>query len=119
EIVQYLLNKKYKLHIVSNGFEEVQHNKLRNSGLTNYFTEIVTSEGCNYVKPQKEIFEYAMNKAGAMLNESIMIGDNEEADILGAVNTGMDSVFMNHINGDKNEQATYTIHHLKELEGIL
>lgn len=119
EILQYLLNKNYTLHIISNGFEEVQHNKLRNSGLTAYFKEVITSEGCNYVKPQKEIFEYAMNKAGAKLNESLMVGDNEDADILGAVNTGMDSVFVNHINGGKNEQATYTIHHLKELENIL
>ncbi|MBI2730426.1 MAG: noncanonical pyrimidine nucleotidase, YjjG family [Sphingobacteriales bacterium] len=119
EILQYLLDKQYTLHIISNGFEEVQHNKLRNSGLTHYFTKIITSEGCNYVKPQKEIFEFAMHKAGASLNESIMIGDNEEADILGAVNTGMDSVFVNHTNEEKNSQATYTIFHLKELENIL
>lgn len=119
EILQYLLDKNYLLHIISNGFEEVQHHKLNNSGLKKYFTEIITSEGCNYVKPQKEIFEYAMNKAGASLKESIMIGDNEEADILGAVNTGMDSVYVNHINEEKDSQATYTIYHLKELEAIL
>lgn len=119
EILQYLLDKQYILHIISNGFEEVQHNKLRNSGLTVYFKEIITSEGCNYVKPQKEIFEFAMDKAGALLKESLMIGDNEEADIAGAVNTGMDSVFVNHVSDTKNIQATYTIHHLKELEEIL
>ena len=119
EILQYLRDKKYELHIISNGFEEVQHNKLKNSGLKKYFTEIITSEGSSYVKPQKEIFEYAMNRAGALLTESLMIGDNEEADILGAVNTGMDSVYVNHVSDEKNLQATYTIHHLKELEEIL
>lgn len=118
EILQYLLDKQYTLHIISNGFEEVQYHKLNNSGLTPYFTQVITSEGCNYVKPQKEIFEFAMNKAGAALAESIMIGDNEEADIQGAVNTGMDCIFVNHINAEKNIQATYTIHHLKELETI-
>lgn len=119
DVLNYLQDKKYTLHIISNGFEEVQHQKLFNSGLTPYFKEIITSEGCNYVKPQKEIFEYAMRKAGALLNESIMIGDNEEADILGAVNTGMDSVYVNHINDEKDSKATYTIYHLKELENIL
>ena len=119
EVLTYLLDKKYLLHIISNAFEEVQHLKLRNSGLSPYFKEIITSEGCNYVKPQKEIFEYAMSKAGASLNESIMIGDNEEADILGAVNTGMDSIYVNHINDEKDSKATYTVYHLKELEDIL
>ena len=118
EVLTYLIDKKYILHIISNGFEEVQHLKLRNSGLNPYFKEIITSEGCNYVKPQKEIFEYAMQKAGASLNESIMIGDNEEADILGAVNTGMDSIFVNHVNDEKDSKATYTVYHLKELENI-
>ncbi|MGE5108719.1 MAG: HAD family hydrolase, partial [Sphingobacteriales bacterium] len=111
--------KKYVLHIISNGFEEVQYHKLHNSGLSSYFREIITSEGCNYVKPQKEIFEYAMRKAGASLSESIMIGDNEEADILGAINTGMDSIYVNHVNDEKDSKATYTIYHLKELESIL
>jgi putative hydrolase of the HAD superfamily len=118
-ILDYLLSKNYFLHIISNGFEEVQHHKLQHAGIRKYFTEIITSEGCNYVKPQKEIFEYAMNKAGASLQESIMIGDNEEADILGAVNTGMDSIWVNHTREEKNSLATYTIYHLKELETIL
>ncbi|HET9055296.1 MAG TPA: YjjG family noncanonical pyrimidine nucleotidase [Chitinophagaceae bacterium] len=119
EILKYLKSKNYELHIISNGFEKVQHEKLNNSGLTPYFKEVITSEGCNYVKPQKEIFEYAMQKTGALLKESIMIGDNEEADILGAFNTGMDSVYVNHINNEKDSKATYTIYHLKELENIL
>ena len=80
--------------------------------------EIITSEGCNYVKPQKEIFEYAMNKAGALLNESIMIGDNQDADIQGAINAGMDQVFVNHIKEPLKLKPTYTVTHLKELENI-
>jgi len=79
---------------------------------------LVTSETSNSLKPQKEIFEYAMNKAGAKLEESIMIGDNLEADIQGAINAGMDSVFVNHIQATTQLQPTYTVTHLRELESI-
>ena len=65
------------------------------------------------------MFEYAITKAGAQLHESIMIGDNLDADIQGAINAGMDSIFVNHINATTTLMPTYTIYHLKELEGIL
>jgi len=119
ELLQYLLNKKYVLHLITNGFEKTQWSKLNNSGLDKYFTHVITSEASNSLKPKKEIFEYAMQKAGASLNESIMIGDNLDADIQGAINAGMDSVFVNHINATAHIKSTYTIYHLKELEAIL
>jgi putative hydrolase of the HAD superfamily len=119
EILDYLTQKKYQLHIISNGFEEVQFNKLQKADIKKYFTQIITSECSNHTKPQKEIFEYAMQKAGATLKESIMIGDNLDADIQGAINAGMDSIFVNHINATTDLQPTYTIYHLKELEAIL
>ena len=118
ELLQYLLDKKYVLHLITNGFEKTQWSKINNSGLAKYFTHMITSEASNSLKPKKEIFEYAMNKAGASLKESIMIGDNLEADIQGAINAGMDSVFVNHINATAHLQPTYTIYHLKELESI-
>ena len=68
--------------------------------------------------PQKEIFDYALQKAGAQLNESIMLGDNLEADIGGAMNAGMDCVFVNHEKVSTDVKPTYTIYHLKELENI-
>jgi putative hydrolase of the HAD superfamily len=119
EILDYLLEKKYVLHLITNGFEKTQWSKINNSGLTKYFTHMITSEASNSLKPKKEIFEYAMNKAGASLKESIMIGDNLDADIQGAINAGMDSVFVNHIRAKAHIQSTYTIYHLKELELIL
>lgn len=118
ELLEYLLDKKYVLHLITNGFEKTQWSKINNSGLAKYFTHMITSEASNSLKPKKEIFEYAMNKAGASLKESIMIGDNLEADIQGAINAGMDSVFVNHINATAHLQPTYTIYHLKELESI-
>jgi putative hydrolase of the HAD superfamily len=119
ELLDYLLDKKYTLHLITNGFEKTQWSKITNSGLAKYFTHMITSEASNSLKPKKEIFEYAMNKAGATLKESIMIGDNLEADIQGAINAGMDSVFVNHINATAHIKPTYTIYHLRELEDIL
>lgn len=119
EILEYLTAKKYSLHLITNGFEKTQKIKLESAGLTKYFKNVVTSEISNSVKPKKEIFEYAIAKAKCRMEESIMIGDNLNADILGAKNAGMDSVFVNHINAETNETPTYTVHHLKELESIL
>jgi putative hydrolase of the HAD superfamily len=118
EILEYLKNKGYILHLITNGFESVQHNKLKHSNLTDYFNEVITSEGSNSLKPNKEIFDYAINKSGAAINESIMIGDNLEADIQGGINAGMDTIFVNHLNIRPHIKATYEIKHLKELEDI-
>lgn len=118
EILQYLSDKNYVLHLITNGFEKVQHSKLKYSGLTDFFKEVITSEGSNSLKPNKEIFDYALNKTGAALKESIMIGDTIEVDIIGAKNAGMDQVFVNHINIQTEEKPTYTVHSLKELENI-
>jgi putative hydrolase of the HAD superfamily len=118
EILTYLQNKNYQLHLITNGFESVQHNKLRGCGLTDYFVAIITSEGSNSIKPNKEIFDFALQKANANTHESIMIGDNLDADIEGGMNAGLDTVFVNHLNTDIYPNANYTIFHLRELEGI-
>jgi putative hydrolase of the HAD superfamily len=119
EILDYLKAKGYQMHLITNGFESVQFKKIKNSNLAPYFIEVITSEASNSLKPNKEIFEYALEKSKAKLEESIMIGDNESADIQGAINIGMDSVFVNHINAIPTVPATYTITHLKELKAIL
>jgi putative hydrolase of the HAD superfamily len=119
EILEYLKAKGYQMHLITNGFESVQFKKIKNSNIAPYFIEVITSEASNSLKPNKEIFEYALSKSKAKLEESIMIGDNEGADIQGAINVGMDSIFVNHINAIPTVPATYTITHLKELESIL
>lgn len=119
EILQHLKDKSYKLHLITNGFEKTQWRKLDNSKLGHYFEEVITSEKSNSVKPNKEIFDYALRITGAELQQSIMIGDNLDADIKGAINAGMDSIFVNHISAElKDVKPTYVIHHLQELEGI-
>ncbi len=118
EILDYLSNKNYKLHLITNGFEKTQWSKLKNSGLDKYFEQVITSEASNSVKPNKEIFDFAITKAGALLHESIMIGDNLDADIQGALNAGMDCIFVNHINAKTAINPTYTVTHLNQLEKI-
>ena len=119
EILEYLKNKDYTMHLITNGFESVQFKKIKNSNLADYFTEVITSEASNSLKPNKEIFEYALKASNAKLETSIMIGDNESADIQGAINAGMDSIFVNHLQIQPTVPATHTITHLKELENIL
>ena len=119
EILDYLVNKKYVLHLLTNGFEKTQWSKITNSNIAKYFTNVITSEISSCIKPSKQMFEYAITKAGAQLHESIMIGDNLDADIQGAINAGMDNIFVNHINATTDLSPTYTIYHLRELEDIL
>jgi len=118
EILLYLTDKGYSLHLITNGFENTQHSKLRYSGLTNFFKEVITSEGSNSLKPNKEIFDFALEKTKATINESIMIGDSIEVDILGAMNVGMDQVFVNYHRIPTDVKPTYTVNFLKELEKI-
>ncbi len=118
EILDYLKNKDYKMHLITNGFESVQFKKIKNSNLADYFIEVITSEASNSLKPNKEIFDYALKTSNAKLESSIMIGDNEAADIQGAINAGMDSIFVNHLQIQPTVAATHTITHLKELENI-
>ena len=118
EILDYLKNKDYKMHLITNGFESVQFKKIKNSNIADYFIEVITSEASNSLKPNKEIFDYALKASNAKLESSIMIGDNEAADIQGAINAGMDSIFVNHLQIQPTVPATHTITHLKELENI-
>lgn len=119
EVLDYLARKGYILHIITNGFEEVQLSKLNSCQLTPFFRHVITSEGSNSLKPKPEIFVYALEKTGAEVGNSLMIGDGPDIDIAGAASVGMDSVYVNHISQEKDPVATYTIFHLEELERIL
>lgn len=119
EIIEYLKGKGYQLHLITNGFEEVQLGKLRNSQIEHFFGEMITSERAMSLKPHKAIFDYALQQTGAATHNSIMIGDNLDADIKGAMDAGLDTIFVNHIHETTELQPTYIIHHLQELEDIL
>jgi putative hydrolase of the HAD superfamily len=118
EILQYLSNKGYKLHMITNGFEHTQHCKLASCGISSFFIEVITSEASNSIKPKKEIFDYALYKTGARAEQSIMIGDSIEVDIIGAMNAGIDQVYVNYSRAVPEVRPTYTVYALKELEEI-
>ena len=93
ELLEYLSEKGYTLHILSNGFKEVTYRKCELSGIQNYFKTITSADELNVRKPQPEIYEYALKKANAKKEESIMIGDDWIADVEGALSFGIDAVF--------------------------
>lgn len=105
ELLDYLA-QKYTLHIITNGFEEVQQLKLEKSGIIKYFDEIITSESVGVKKPNPRVFNYALEKVGAMPENCVMVGDNLEADIIGALNCGITSIHFN-LNDEKFEQKKY------------
>ena len=117
EILDYL-KPKYNLHIITNGFAEIQGNKLDNSYISHYFKTMTNSEMAGVKKPNQKIFEYALNLAEAKKENSIMIGDCIEADVQGALDAGLDAIFFN----ENNIQAPVyikQINHLLELKHIL
>jgi len=95
DVLQYL-SEKYLLHIITNGFEEVQHLKLKNSGISPFFKTVTTSEEVGLKKPNPVIFEKALEKAVTVPKVSLMVGDTFEADILGAEAVGMETLFYNY-----------------------
>lgn len=101
ETLQYLKGRKYKMHIITNGFREVQNQKLEKSGIMPFFAKVFTSEEIKYPKPNREIFEYAVKSVNAKKRNSIMVGDDFETDVLGAANFGMDAILF---DGKKNSQ---------------
>ena len=114
------LKERYALHIITNGFEEVQYQKLENSNLIDYFEQIITSEQVGFKKPSQQIFKFSMLKAFAKPSDSLMIGDDLHADILGAKDIGMAQVFFNPLKHEhSNSEITYEINCLSELEEIL
>ncbi len=114
------LHAKYPLYIISNGFKEVQDTKMRRSGVMPYIQKVFLSDNIGYTKPNPKIFEYVLQATGAKANQSIMIGDNYDADIVGAMNSGIDQIYFNP-NGHPivGEKPTYQIASLAEIAEIL
>jgi putative hydrolase of the HAD superfamily len=113
------LREKYKLHIITNGFDEVQYIKLEHSNLACYFDHVITSEAANSKKPEPEIFEYALSMTNSTVSDCIMIGDSLDQDIAGARNYGIKTVYFNPNKIQHNEQVNYEISSLHELKEFL
>lgn len=110
---------RYEMHLITNGFEATQKLKIQFSGIASYFTHVITSEKSQSMKPHAEIFAYALQAAGAKAEESLMIGDALEIDILGAHNAGWDQVYFNPAQKEHDRKPTYEIAALSELLQIL
>ena len=120
ELLEYCTSLHLPMTIISNGFTEVQYRKLRNSNIEQYFTHVVLSEAVGALKPSREIFEYALKLNNARADETLMIGDSFDADILGAVGAGIDAVYLNNTRRDIEIPEKVTqISSLKEVFGLI
>lgn len=115
EVLTSLREKDCRLHIITNGFKEVQHIKLNNSGLSHFFEVVLCSEEVGKNKPHQDVFKAALKKANASSKHSIMIGDDYEADIIGAKKVGMGTVLFDPNKTNANNSETRIIHSLSEL----
>lgn len=119
EMLDYLKEKGYHLYLLTNGFVEIQHIKITESGLAPYFEKIFTSDEMGYKKPDKRAFDYAVKYVNARKAECLMIGDEFPTDIEGARQAGIDQVYFNIRNKPADGPVTYEIHDLLELKHIL
>ena len=119
EVLKYCQEKSYQVHLISNGFEETQRGKMKNTGLLSFFSQIITSESSMCVKPNRDIFDFALTATAAQSHQCLMIGDALDVDICGARNAGWDQVYYNPAKLHHSEKVTYEISTLKELTAIL
>jgi len=119
ELVKYLKERGYRMHICSNGFHEVQYKKLRACGLLDYFDTIILSEDAGANKPSRQFFDYAIQQTGASPASTLMIGDNFVTDILGAKQYGLDVMFFNEHQVVAPEPVDYEVHSLYNIMEIL
>lgn len=109
---------RYELHLITNGFETTQRLKMHYSGISRYFNQLITSEKSNSMKPHRDIFDFALQAANANIEESIMIGDAIDIDILGAINAGWDTAYFNPGGVQHNRKPTYEVRDLGELISV-
>lgn len=120
QLLDYLQTKKYPMHIISNGFTELQYKKMQSASITHYFDKIILSDAVGANKPSPEIFEYALKQSGVAAKESIMIGDDFTSDISGAYSCGISQIWYNPDNiSSQGFTPTYTVDSLSAIINIL
>lgn len=119
EMLEQLKNENYRLHIITNGFKEVQHIKLSNSGLAPFFDLILCSEEVGLNKPNREIFQYAQKITNCEAQHAIMIGDDMKADVVGALNAGWSAIHFDPEHKLQKERNVPRIRALAEIPEIV
>ena len=122
DLMDYLRQKGYRMHMCSNGFHEVQYKKLDACGLHKYFDTIILSEDAGVNKPSKTYFDYALKMSGASRETTLMIGDNLQSDILGALNADLDAMLFNRWQVPSEEfpqNLTFVVDNLRDIKTIL
>lgn len=119
ELMHYLKQQGYRMHMCSNGFHEVQYKKLAACGLRDYFTTIILSEDAGVNKPSPLYFDYAFKVSGADKDTTLMIGDNLQTDIVGAHNAGLATILFNRWNVEPSLIPNHTVATLREIMQIL
>jgi putative hydrolase of the HAD superfamily len=119
DILQHCADKGVQQHIITNGFEGTQMQKMTNSNMLHFFDAIITSEKAMSLKPNAAIYAFAFAKTGATIEDSIMIGDAVDVDVKGAMDVGMDAVWFNPHGLISNQKRTHEVKELKELFSIL
>ena len=119
ELLEYL-RPKYRMFILSNGFKELQSRKMQAAGIDKYFDRLILSEDIGVNKPNRELYDYALQETGSKLEESLMIGDMFDTDIVGASNIGMEQIYYNPKEKQGHPFApTYEVKHLLQIKEIL
>ena len=119
DTLEYLLQKGYSMYILTNGFLSTQQQKMAHSKLDKYFKRIFSSEELGINKPRKEIFHWAVSSIHANKKECVMIGDDVEVDIMGAMKYGIDTIWFNPSNLHSEKKSTYIIQDMSDLKEIL
>jgi putative hydrolase of the HAD superfamily len=120
ETLMYLLNKKYQLHVVTNGFNEIQFKKMESTDIKKYFTKIFTCENIGYNKPHVKFFRHVISSLQSSKKEAIIVGDDFIRDISGAKRTGIDQIYFKPKDApEPPEKPTFLINSLIELKNIL
>lgn len=116
------LHGKVKMGIITNGFTSLQQIRLERTGLRDRFDLLVISEEVGVAKPDPRIFDYALEQAGSPdRSRVLMVGDTAESDILGGINAGLSTCWLNahHREQPAGIEPTRTVASLSELEQLL
>ena len=122
ELMDYLRSRGYRMHMTSNGFHEVQYKKLAACGLRDYFDTIILSEDAGVNKPSPQYFDYALKVSGADRQTTLMIGDNLNTDVIGALNAGINAMLVNRWDVKKEDipqNVTFVVNALRDISLIL